>query len=156
MAKLGLLTMLAFLGTASLARADGAATSNCDQDPRCYGRELAVALTSQPSTVLLRRVVEFEPGRVRVYSKSREKIQAIVRTWQQRTDWSEITVEGYAGDSVELAQRRADKIRGYLIRYGVPPERIVATGRTGGSTVELSIQLCRGDAHCQRKTTALR
>jgi outer membrane protein OmpA-like peptidoglycan-associated protein len=150
MAKLGLLTMLAVLGTTSLAQAGGAALSDCDHDPRCYGRELAVALTSPQSTVVLRRVVEFEPGRVRVYSKSRERIQAIVRAWQQRTDWSEITVEGYAGDSVELGQRRADKIRGYLIRYGIPPERIVATGHTGGAAVDLAIQLCRHDATALR------
>lgn len=147
MAKLCVLTILALLGTASLARADGAATTTCDQDPRCYGRELAIALTNQESSVVLRRVVEFEPGRVRVYSKSREKIQAIVRKWQQRTDWSVITVQGYAGTSLELGQRRADKIRGYLIRYGVPPERVVALGHIGGATVELSIEL---------KTTALR
>ena len=148
MAKLCVLTIVALVGSASLARAGGAATTTtCDQDPRCYGRELAVALTSQESAIVLRRVVDFEPGRVRVYSKSREKIQAIVRRWQQRTDWSVITVQGYAGTSAELGQRRADKIRGYLIRYGVPPERVVAVGHTGAATVELSIEL---------KTTALR
>ena len=153
MARLVVVTMLTLLCSGSPARADDSAT--CDQDPRCYGRELAHALTNTQSVVVLPRVVEFEPGALRVYSRSREKIQAVAQRWQRRPDWSVITVHGYAGDSADLGQRRADKIRGYLIRYGVPPELVVAVGHTGGATVDLSIDLCR-DPSCRRNTTASR
>jgi outer membrane protein OmpA-like peptidoglycan-associated protein len=143
MTKLFAVTMLALLSRGSLARAGGAAMSTGD------ARALAVTLTSAESAVLLHDIVHFDPGRVRVYSKSREKIQAIVHTWRQRTDWSVITVHGYAGGNAALGQRRAEKIRGYLIRYGIPPELVVALGHAGGATVDLSIELCQ-DASCRR------
>jgi outer membrane protein OmpA-like peptidoglycan-associated protein len=156
MGKRSVLAMLAIVCTASFARAEGSAMSTCDQNPRCFGRELAVALTTPEPAITLRRLVDFEPGRVRVYSKSREKIQALVQRWKQRADWSVITVDGYAADNLELAQRRADKIRGYLIRYGVPPALVVAKGHTGAATVDLSIDLCRGYASCPRTAMAQR
>ena len=144
MVKMAVLTMLALAAFHAGARADGAtATATaCDQDPRCYGRELAVTLTAHSEfrgrEIELSHVVTFEPGRVRVYSKAREKIQAIVEQWK-RSNWSLITVHGYAAGSAELGQRRAEKIRGYLVRYGVPPELVQTVGQTGNATVDLSI-----------------
>jgi outer membrane protein OmpA-like peptidoglycan-associated protein len=148
--------VFALVCSTSLAHAGGPTTSTCDRDPRCYARELALTLTASDSALSVQHVVEFEPGRVRVYSKSREKLQAIAEHWKQRTDWSVITVHGYAAGSAGLGQRRAEKIRGYLIRYGVPPELVVATGESGGATVDLSIELCRASETCTRTTTASR
>jgi outer membrane protein OmpA-like peptidoglycan-associated protein len=156
MAKLSLAPVFALLCTGSLAHAGGPTTATCDQDPRCYARELAQTLTSTDSAIVFQRVVDFEPGRVRVYSKSREKLQAIAEHWKQRTDWSVITVHGYAGGSADLGQQRADKIRNYLIRYGVPSELVVATGEAGTATSDLSIALCHGEEPCRRTATASR
>jgi type IV pilus biogenesis protein CpaD/CtpE len=107
-------------------------------------------------------VVDFAPGRVRVYSKSREKLRAIAASWKMHSDWSVITVRGFAGASARmqvenaaLAQRRAEKIRSYLIRYGVPPGLVVATRQRtvpgkAAATVELSIERCASAAPCAR------
>ena len=146
MSKLAVVTLLALVSITTRAHADGSTTAACDQDPRCYARELAHTLTTSPdaapaATVELPHLIEFEPGRVRVYSKSREKLMAIVEKWKLRSSRAQITVRGYAAGSAELGQRRADKIRGYLIRYGVPAELVVAVGQAGGATVDLSIAL---------------
>lgn len=145
MAKMAVLTVLALASIHAAARADTAAKA-CDQDPRCYARELALTLTAPSEyigrSIELPRVVDFAPGRVRVYSKSREKLQAIVEQWK-RANWWLITVHGHAAADAELARRRADKIRGYLIRDGVPPEMVVADGQAGGATVDLSIDVTR-------------
>ena len=135
MSKLSVFVVL-LLGT-SLAHAEHAPSVE-------EARELAHTLTSTEPSVVMRHVVDFAPGRVRVYSKGREKIQAIVESWRTH-GWSVITVHGYA-DAVALGQRRADKIRGYLVRYGVPPELVVAIGHASApgdavATAELSIDV---------------
>ena len=156
MTTLSAATMAALLFATSIASANGPTQTTCDQNPRCYARDLALTLTRSEYAVTLSRVIDFEPGRLRVYSKSREKLQALAQSWKQRSDWSVITIHGYAAGSADLAQRRADKIRGYLIRYGVPPDLIVAIGQTGGATVDVSIELCRPDTSCRRTATASR
>lgn len=144
MAKMAVLTLLALASLDAAARADGPTAAACDRDPRCVGRELAVTLTAHSEfrgrEIELPQVVKFEPGRVRVYSQSREKIQAIVEQWK-RSNWSLITVHGYAARSAELGQRRADKIRGYLIRYGVPAAMVQTDGETGAADVDLTIDV---------------
>lgn len=137
------LVVLVLASLGPVAHADAPTEAACDQDPRCYGRELAVTLTSHSEfrgrEIELPQVVNFQPGRVRVYSKAREKIQAIVEQWK-RSNWSLITVHGYAG-SPDLGRRRADKIRGYLVRDGVPPELVQTVGQTGNPSVDLSIDV---------------
>jgi outer membrane protein OmpA-like peptidoglycan-associated protein len=153
MVKLSALVGLALLLGVPVARADhGPSADACAHDPRCYARELAHTLTSTQQAIVMHRVVDFAPGRVRVYSSSREKLRAIVERWRQHTDWSSITVHGYG--ALDLGQRRAEKIRGYLIRYGVPRELVVAVGHAaaGGAaaTTDLSIELCPRDGSCAR------
>lgn len=114
----------------------------------------AEAVTSRSRHLQFDDLVSFEPGRVRVYSKSRERIQAIVQGWLDAGGTATFNVTGYASApgrataaSLALAQRRAAKIKGYLVRYGVPAELIVATGAASreagdprsGHTVDLSI-----------------
>lgn len=157
MTKPSIVTLLVLLLVGSAARANGTQANACEQDPRCLARELAETLTSSAPraepAVELRHVIAFEPGRVRVYSQSREKLQALVAKWRHHLEWSVITVRGYAMGSVELAQRRADKIRGYLIRYGVPPELVVARADEGGATVDLSIEVCADRTSCRHSVS---
>lgn len=161
MSKLFALTIAALLWSGPLAHAGNGtrpASATCDQDPKCYARELARTLTQDQQSIVMARVVDFEPGRVRVYSKSREKIQAIAETWKWRTSWSVITVHGYGASAqandVTLGQRRAEKIRDYFIRYGVPAEDVVAVGHADepgtAATVGLSIDLCTRESPCAR------
>jgi outer membrane protein OmpA-like peptidoglycan-associated protein len=123
----------------------------CANDQTCVARLLAHTLTAEQHAIVFHQVVEFEPGRVRVYSKSREKIQALAEAWKTRADWSAITVDGYSGaaarsdaENTALGQRRAERIRDYLIRDGIPGDRIVAVGHAdarGERFVDLTLAL---------------
>ena len=150
MAKLFAFMAIALLLAIPRARAEhGPSANTCNQDPRCYGRDLAHALTSTEHEIVMHHVVDFAAGRVRVYSSSREKLQTIAERWHHHADWSVITVHGYG--ALDLGQRRAEKIRGYLIRYGVPRELVVAVGHAAATaTTDLSIELCPRDGSCAR------
>jgi outer membrane protein OmpA-like peptidoglycan-associated protein len=150
MVKLSAFVGLALLLGIPVARAGhGPSSDACEHDPRCYGRDLAHALTSTEHAIVMDHVVDFAAGRVRVYSSSREKLQTIAERWHQHADWSVITVHGYGAH--ELGQRRAEKLRGYLIRYGVPRELVVAVGHAAAiATADLSIELCPRDGSCAR------
>jgi outer membrane protein OmpA-like peptidoglycan-associated protein len=134
----------------------------CADSTEC-ARVLAKTLTSQTAKLQLRKVVTFEAGRVRVYSTSREKIQAIAESWKRNSDWKTIEVEGYSdahgrsdAENIALGQERADKVRAYLIRYGVAPAYVVAVGRShatgeaGAMHVDLAIETCTDRAACAR------
>jgi hypothetical protein len=68
--------------------------------------------------------------------------------------WSTITVVGHAGGGyhVALAQQRADKIREYLIRYGVAAEHVIAIAQDDAlgavprsartARVDLAVEIC--------------
>jgi len=79
MVKLAVLTMLAVGSIHSVARADTSAKA-CDQDPRCYARELALTLTGPSEyvgrSIELPRVAEFDSERVRSDAKTHDKAQA--------------------------------------------------------------------------------
>jgi outer membrane protein OmpA-like peptidoglycan-associated protein len=148
------------------ARPD-AAVGACEDPRTCAAVEFADALSSQSagSQVRLGFLIAFEPGRARVYSKDRERLMALAASWRHNNAWATITVEGYAGASsgAALAQRRADKISDYLIRYGVAAEYVVAIGhesvrgdvpneRAVGGHVELTLERCpRSAAECRHK-----
>lgn len=143
---LRLAVLLSTLAAATPALAEHAADS-CANDPRCLARKLAETLTAtepagEQRSFDVHHFIDFAPGRVRVYSKSRAKVAALADEWKRHEDWSVITVHGFArGES--LAQRRADKIRGYLIRYGVPADFVVAVAHdSSSSTTDLSIERC--------------
>ena len=132
--------------------------NGCEHEPTCVAEEFADALATQPADPHALRfdsLITFEPGRARVYSSGREKIEALARSWRAHAQWAMITVEGYAGPGgkVVLAEQRADRIRGYLVRYGVPAEYVVAIAsdnirggtaakRPVGGRVDLAIALC--------------
>jgi len=133
-----------------------AGANACDSGT-CAAMEFADALSSQParSQARLGSRIAFEPGRVRVYSKDRERLMTLAASWQRNHEWATITVEGYAGASSDgLAQRRAEKISEYLVRYGVDAEYVVAVAHepAAGGHVDLTIERCpRRAAECRRK-----
>jgi outer membrane protein OmpA-like peptidoglycan-associated protein len=151
-------------------RADAAA-GTCGDPKTCAALEFADALSSQPagSQARLGLQIGFEPGRARVYSKDRERLMALAASWRRNSGWATITVEGYAAASngVALAQRRADRISDYLIRYGVAAEFVVAIAHepsrgdagsehAGGGHVELTLERCPpSSAECGRKAVKL-
>lgn len=148
------------------ARPDPPADS-CEDPRTCAAMEFADALSSQPATPQARLglLIAFEPGRARVYSKDREKLMALAASWRHNTGWATITVEGYAGtpNGAALAQRRADKISDYLIRYGVAAEYVIAIAhesargdargeRAASGHVEITLERCpRSTAECRHK-----
>jgi outer membrane protein OmpA-like peptidoglycan-associated protein len=149
--------------TAAEGEAEIELGSDCEHEPTCLAAQFADAMSSQPAgpqALRLESAITFDPGRVRVYSRGREKLEALARAWQAHARWATITVEGYADPSGDLAlgERRADRVRGYLIRYGVPPEYVAAVGlddvvnvvdgarapvmRASGRRVDLTIAAC--------------
>ena len=105
-----------------------------EADPSCPAANSADGVTDRPAgseAVRLASLITFRPGRVRVYAKDREKLMVLAHAWQHHPQWGHITIEGFDRDpgNLVLAQRRADKIRNYLIRYGVAAEDITAVGR---------------------------
>jgi outer membrane protein OmpA-like peptidoglycan-associated protein len=143
--------------------ADPAMKSDCGQEVSC-AEKFADALSSHAAKpVRLDALVTFAPGSARVYSESREQLQLLATAWRKQPRWSMITVEGYAGrgSSAALALQRADKIRSYLVRYGVAADYVAAipgiqladdpaadanTGR-----VDLAVEVCdRGPSECPR------
>lgn len=168
--RAAVLIALALSSLVATAHAERVATverePRCAADARCVARELAATLTAPMDAVVLPRLIQFEPGRVRVYSAGRERIQALADQWKKHRSWKVITVEGHAPRARRvtargsLALRRAERIRGYLLRYGVPKEFVVAraadesgtTERSVGS-VDLSIEVCASH-HCLRQSDA--
>jgi outer membrane protein OmpA-like peptidoglycan-associated protein len=93
-------------------------------------RELADVSTGRR----IHKAVEFEYGRRRIYSKTREELAAIAQSCRTHPNMK-ITVEGhgFAYDeetSISLGESRAALVRSLLIRYGVDPKNVTAVGRS--------------------------
>ena len=107
---------------------------------------LADAITTESHQVWFHGLIEFGPASTRVYSADRELLQRMAKTWMQSGQPMMITVHGYS-DSLDLslAERRAARVRGYLLKAGVSPSRVIAVGHTldkGGRRIDLSIGSC--------------
>ena len=153
-------TLIAAVLLPVLAHADP--TPSADETKTCADERICVAemfadamsLTAAVPAVHLDGFITFEQGSTRVYSQSREKLQALAASWRKHARWSMITVGAHAGGShnLALAQQRADKIRGYLLRYGVAAEYVVAIGYgdergdlpavVGAGSADLTVDLC--------------
>jgi len=130
---------------------------DCGHELVCVAAKFADALTSSYAgrqALRLDSLITFKPGTARVYSRDREKLMALAATWQEHVRWTTITIEGYADspNNPALALQRADKIRGYLIRYGVAADYVVAIDHPrmradgpdhrDGGRVDLTIGFC--------------
>jgi len=158
MSKLQLLAVVAVMAVTAARAQPAPAVSllppgNHEPD-RQLAAEFADALTlspAHPHVVRFASLIQFQEGSARVYSTDREKLMALASAWREHGRWTTITVEGY-GSNESLAQRRADKIRSYLTRYGIPAELVVAIGRdpvidtmaagASGGHIDLTIALC--------------
>lgn len=90
-------------------------------------RTLADALTTGGR---FHKAVEFEFGKRRIYSKTREELAEIALACRAHPN-TRILVEGHAfaydeETSISLGQGRADLVRTLLVRYGVDPQNITA------------------------------
>ena len=167
MTKLRTLLLVAAIAIPVVARAQPAPApasaedvemdGDCEDEPTCMAAKLADAMTTQPTEQArqLDSVITFGAGTARVYSSGREKLEALARSWRDHPRWATITVDGYADapSNFSLARQRADKVRGYLIRYGVAPRYVVAIGHSHpradaparpatGGRVDLTIAVC--------------
>jgi outer membrane protein OmpA-like peptidoglycan-associated protein len=98
-------------------------------------RFVLLALTLLPLTAAaephrMTKVVEFESGKARIYSKQREGLKEIAKQCRANPEMK-VLVEGHAAayneeDAIELGQFRADVVRGLLVKYGVNPANITA------------------------------
>jgi len=145
-------------------------TLDCEHQLTCVAAKFADALSAGATgtqALRLEALVTFKPGTARVYSKDREKLMALAASWQEHVRWTTITIEGYADTAANpaLALQRADKIRGYLIRYGVagdyvvaidhPQVRADAPDRRAGGRVDLTIESCsKPSDECRTEVTA--
>jgi outer membrane protein OmpA-like peptidoglycan-associated protein len=96
----------------------------------------------------IEKLVEFEFGKLRVYSKDREELADIALMCRANPN-VKLVVEGHAfardeEDSIMLGQKRANLVRDLLIRYGVEPDHVIATdaSRVGdpGRYVDIIVQ----------------
>lgn len=103
-------------------------------------RASANAPTAAPAK--LDRFVTFEPGRRRVYWKSREELRLFATTVRATCPRATITVEGnaFVADdeerSIALGQARADIVRALLLKYGLAPDAVDAIGVARGTLAE--------------------
>jgi outer membrane protein OmpA-like peptidoglycan-associated protein len=130
--------------------------ADCGRKLSC-AEQFADALSSPsgvPATLRIDSIIAYAPGSNRVYSRDREKLQSLAASWRTHARWSTITVVGHAGTGYHtaLAQQRADRIRAYLIRYGVTAEHVIALGQddargavpgaASAARVDLAIEVC--------------
>ena len=107
--------------------------SVCGSDVSCIAT--LTNMVSAQEQIKIGKLVVFDPGRVRVRSHAREDIMAIARAWRANAARTTIIIEGHAfeaneEDSIALGQKRADKVRDYLIRYGVDARHVTAIGHS--------------------------
>lgn len=158
--------MVALAEPAPVVAAAPDAKGACARELTCVAEKFADTLSLPVAAPALRfdSLVTFESGRTRVYSQSREAVRAFASSWRKHARWSTITVKGYAGElgNLNLARQRANRIRGYLIRYGISAEYVVANGYdepavdpvvpAGAGRVDLTVDLCdRASRRCPRK-----
>ena len=123
---------------------------------RVYADALAASHTEHGTFSHFDTLFEFELGRVRVYSKDREKLQALAKAWKAEAKSDLITIEAFAGsaerDGAALAQKRAARARDYLVKFGVAADRVVAKAsvraETKGPRLKGSIDLTIGTPAC--------
>lgn len=114
--------------------------------------------TPQPQQDKLQvaKVKSFDFGRIYVHTDERQELQRVANLWRQRPQWWTITVVGHgfvADDeeaSIELGEKRAQRVRQLLVKYGVDPRFVVAVGNSReepGRYVDVSVDTCE---RCRR------
>jgi outer membrane protein OmpA-like peptidoglycan-associated protein len=119
---------------------------------------LAVALpvTSFAERLPVTKVQSFDYGKLYVHTPERQELHRIAQLWRQRPAWWTVTVEGHgyvANDeeaSIALGEKRAQRVRDLLVKFGVDPRFIVTVGHSRaepGRFVDVLVDTC---SHCKR------
>ena len=102
------------------------------------------------------KVKSFDFGKLYVHTEERQEIFRIAQLWRQRAAWWTITVEGHgyvAGNeeaSIELGEKRAQRVRDLLVKFGVDARFIVTIGHSRaepGRYVDVTVDTCE---RCRR------
>jgi outer membrane protein OmpA-like peptidoglycan-associated protein len=97
------------------------------------------------------KVSSFDYGKLYVHTPERQELQRIARLWRQRPAWWTVTVEGHgyvANDeeaSIELGEKRAERVRDLLVKFGVDPRFIITVGHSRaepGRFVDVLVDTC--------------
>jgi outer membrane protein OmpA-like peptidoglycan-associated protein len=106
--------------------------------------------------VPITKVKSFDYGKLYVHTPERQELQRVAQLWRQRPAWWTVTVEGngYIENdeeaSIALGQKRADRVRDLLVKFGVDPRFIITIGNsreTPGRYVDVLVDTC---ATCKR------
>ncbi|MGF1466339.1 MAG: OmpA family protein [Sandaracinaceae bacterium] len=84
--------------------------------------------------IVLEERVLFDFGRARVKSRARPVLEAIVNLYRQHPEWTQVRIEGHADVrgtprfNQRLSELRAQQVRRWLVRFGIPGDAIDAVG----------------------------
>ena len=96
---------------------------------------LLVPLTATADTSKIAKAAKFEYGQIRLRSEARKELAAFAKSWREHPTQVRIEGHGYTNDeevSIELGQRRADRVRDFLVKHGVDAGAITAIGHSRG------------------------
>lgn len=102
---------------------------------------LAVALfplpaSAGPAKTTVATIAGFRAGETYVHTDDRVKLRELATLWKAMPERAQLVVEGnglVAVDeeaSIALGQRRADRVRDWLVKFGVDPSCVVAVGNS--------------------------
>lgn len=126
--------------------------------PLTAAAETRSAPAPEPAPKMTATVGGFEYGETYVHTKERHELRKLAKQWKETPGWAHITIAGHGyveaneEASIELGQRRADRVKKLLLKYGVDPTYVVAVGHSRaepGRYVELTIEGCSEDS-CRR------
>jgi outer membrane protein OmpA-like peptidoglycan-associated protein len=124
--------------------------------PVAAGAENLNASQPQQRKLQVAKVTSFDFGNVYVHTDEREELQRVANLWRQRRQWWTITVEGHGfvanneEASIELGEKRAERVRDLLVKYGVDPRFVIAVGNSRqepGRYVDVTVDTCE---RCRR------
>jgi len=94
---------------------------------------LVVPLTAHADESKIAKAAKFDYLQIRLKTESRKELAAFAKNWREHPVHVRIEGHGYAKDeefSIELGQRRADRVRDYLVRQGVDATYLTAIGHS--------------------------
>ena len=111
--------------------ADAEVRNGIDDQDGCPDEVPAIV---EPQRIPLEDMVHFEFGTAVLRAGSLEVLEGLAQLLQAHPEYAKVEIRGYAdpqGDAepnLRLSQRRAERIRDALIRFGVASERLAAVG----------------------------
>jgi hypothetical protein len=110
--------------------------------------------------VTIATIGDFAKNGVYVHTDDRVRLREIAKLWRAFSSNATIVVEGNGlipideEASIELGQRRADRVRDWLVKFGIDPSRVVAIGNSRerpGDYVDVMVEVA-GPAPTDRTT----